>query len=240
MRISACGRMMVRNACERRHAERQRRAHLAGPDRGQAGADGLGHVGAEMDAERQHAGGDRAQRMADQERKGEKGPDQERQRRDGAHAVDVEAEHEVEDPAAIGAQTADHDADGESQQQRQRADDRASSTAPAAGTASGRTARRSRSARTDRISVDNGRRPFSSSRRRPGATAGRAIGRRVTVRRAACGDIAPLTMLPRQIPGLPRRPRGDGEETSRPRGSACPFASAALQDADLGVGRPDP
>ena len=53
---------------KRGHAKRQGGAHLARPHRRQTGADGLRHVGAEMDAERQNAGGDRAQMIADQER----------------------------------------------------------------------------------------------------------------------------------------------------------------------------
>jgi hypothetical protein len=113
MRMSACGRMIVRKA---RHAERQRRAHLPRAHGEQARADHLADIGAEMEAEREHARGGRRQADAGEEGEGEIGPDQEDQDRDGPNGVDIKAEHAVEPAASVGPPRPDQEPDRRAEQ----------------------------------------------------------------------------------------------------------------------------
>jgi hypothetical protein len=61
--------------------------------------------------------------MTRQQRKGEKSPDENDEKRDRAHGVDVEAEHVVQDAPAVGAETADNDADREAEKCGKHADE---------------------------------------------------------------------------------------------------------------------
>ena len=93
MRISACGRMMVRIAWKRLMPSASAACIWLRRTEVRPARIGLGDIGAEMDAEPGDAGGHGVDGVADEQGKGEEGPDQHGEQRDRPHRVDVEAEH---------------------------------------------------------------------------------------------------------------------------------------------------